>query len=510
MGSIFVAHREIEGGVQKQVALKLIRRDKDADDARVRFHDEAKVALRFSHPNVCSVFDYGDDDGVHYLAMELIGGHSVGALWRTAKAKKIPIPVGVACRIIADAARGLAYAHELKSEDGKPFGIVHRDICPANLMVTTDGLTKIIDFGIAISSERMARTRTGLVAGKPSYMAPEQAQHGAVDARSDLFSLGVVFWQLLTGELLFKRTSVSDTVKALVEDTIPDPRDLRDDVPASVVHSIAACLARDPIDRIASAHDVVRRLERDPAIAPQVDVAEFLASLDVGATTADPNANTQVRGSSSLESTEQLPLRSKTLANPLTHTVSKTLLSTDVVFRDGQREGQTVSAASPHVLGNAPRPIAAVVGLLAVVATAAGVVIMMRANEPLVTAPPLPPPKQAPPLVVTPTPAPPALPAVEPKKPKVTPRVELPANVAPAAIAPATVAPTGDLVVVAKPWGRVRIDGVDAGETPLRRTLPVGFHKVEVIAADNDTVRKEARVEIKADTEETLRVLDEP
>src|SRR5439155_506290 len=168
-----------------------------------QFLDEAKVAATLNHPNVVSIFEVGSWNGVYYIAMEYIPGANVGQLIRAAKKAELSVPPTVAARIVHDAARGLYHAHSARDVAGQALSIVHRDISPQNVMVSVEGIVKVVDFGIARAANRDTRTEAGKVKGKLAYMSPEQALGKSVDPRSDQFSLGIVLWELLTRQRLF-------------------------------------------------------------------------------------------------------------------------------------------------------------------------------------------------------------------------------------------------------------------------------------------------------------------
>ncbi len=260
MGEVFLARQEGMGGFRRTVVLKRLLPQVEGDeDAMHRFLDEARVAAALSHENVVSILEVGDDDGP-FLALEYVHGENAGALRRLAKKKEIRFPIVVVARIIADAARGLAHAHDAHDVDGRPLRIVHRDVAPKNIFVRTDGVSKIGDFGIAKSEHRLSHTATGQVPGTLSYMAPEQARGDETTAAADQFSLGIVLWELLVGEPLFKAHSPQDTLRRVLARKVPPPSSKRADA-APLDKIVMRMLDRNPGKRYRSLADVAAAIE---------------------------------------------------------------------------------------------------------------------------------------------------------------------------------------------------------------------------------------------------------
>ncbi|MDF1565048.1 MAG: serine/threonine-protein kinase [Deltaproteobacteria bacterium] len=230
------------------------------------FLDEARLAAKLTHPNVVQVFDLGreeDENGEEtlYIAMEYVHGEDLRRLDRASRKARNPIPLPLVCRIIGDAAAGLHYAHSLSTGDGRPLGIVHRDVSPQNVLVTFDGGVKVVDFGIAKAADRASKTRSGVLKGKYAYMSPEQASGQELDARSDVFALGIMLFELITGQRLFKRKSEILTLHAVVRCDVPRPKDLNPIIPDELDQICRAALVKDPEDRFASAEAFQLALE---------------------------------------------------------------------------------------------------------------------------------------------------------------------------------------------------------------------------------------------------------
>src|SRR5258708_2734644 len=202
MASVWVARHSGQHGFEKLVAIKTIL-PKFAMDVRFQemFLDEARIASRIEHFNVAQIFDLGEEHDILYLAMEYVDGDSLSKLNRACQRKGIKIPTGVILRVLADACAGLHEAHELRDPQGHALEIVHRDVSPHNILVSSKGTAKIIDFGIAKARSRMGSdTNSGVLKGKIAYMAPEQALGRDIDRRADAWAIGPVLFHCLPGQ----------------------------------------------------------------------------------------------------------------------------------------------------------------------------------------------------------------------------------------------------------------------------------------------------------------------
>lgn len=255
MGTVFLARREGPRGFRKAVALKVIHPHLAKQDEFVTmFLDEARIAAAMSHPNVAQVHELGEEDSGLFLAMEYLHGEPLSALMECGHA----IAPAVAASIVIGAARGLHHAHEAKGEDGNPLGLVHRDVSPQNIFVTFDGHVKVTDFGIAKAEGRLAKaTQTGRIKGKCAYLAPEQTHGGTIDRRSDVFALGIVLWELLAGERLFRADTDAETLMRIVDHDVP-PLTGIDPQLASIAETALAAL---PEERFDSAEAFANALE---------------------------------------------------------------------------------------------------------------------------------------------------------------------------------------------------------------------------------------------------------
>jgi hypothetical protein len=251
----------------------------DVSSARIRmFVDEAKVSVLLDHPNIVRVYDIACEDGFLYMVMEYLRGWDVEQLVALSPA---PMPLRAVMRLAIDACNGLAGVHAATDATGGPLGLVHRDVSPSNLFVTDAGLLKILDFGVAKSVLQEGRTSTGIVKGKAAYMSPEQCRGDAVDVRSDLFSLGIVLHELLTGARLFEAETIADAMEAVQHRFIPPPQ--RDDaaLPDELVAVVMRALQRDRRMRHQTAEELARDLRAVERALGPVD-AHYVAAIAQG------------------------------------------------------------------------------------------------------------------------------------------------------------------------------------------------------------------------------------
>jgi serine/threonine protein kinase len=262
MAEVYVARLVGEGGFEKLVALKRMLPTLAEDERFVgMFLDEGRVAANISSPHVVSTLDLGraEDDSL-YLVMELVVGVSLSALLRVLTRAKFEVPVELAAEIIAQAALGLHDAHEARTLYGEPLGIVHRDISPQNVLVDVSGRVRITDFGVARAVERVTQTQSGEVKGKLGYFAPEQARAKPIDRRADVYALGIVAWELLTGRRLFAGDGPAETLMRVLEMEVPRVDTVRPEVPAALADAIAHALERDVEKRTATAGELAQAI----------------------------------------------------------------------------------------------------------------------------------------------------------------------------------------------------------------------------------------------------------
>jgi len=284
MASVYIARAQGVAGFERLVAIKVLHPHLAYEQEFISmFLDEARLAARIRHMNVVPTLDVSDSPGDGYfLVMEYIEGDHLGALLGRAAKKGERLPQPFVCRVLVDTLQGLSAAHRLTDEHGAPTKLVHRDVSPHNILVGTDGIARLTDFGVAKADVRMASTRAGQFKGKLSYMAPEQASSNETDQRSDLFSVGIILWESLTGRRLFKGESNAATLNKLLNDTIVKPSEIWPDV-EQFDDVVMKALSRNPDSRFQSADEFGDALDNAAGragVAKTRDVAEVVRSLD--------------------------------------------------------------------------------------------------------------------------------------------------------------------------------------------------------------------------------------
>ncbi|MBL0219489.1 MAG: protein kinase [Myxococcales bacterium] len=262
MAELFLARVAGPQTFEKLVVVKKIL-PKFADNPRFvqLFFDEAKLAASLSHKNIVSVHDVGGSGAESFFAMEYLHGQDVRSIlhrtWKTGE----KLPITHAVQIGSQVAAALHYAHEKRRPDGSLVEIVHRDVSPSNVIVSYDGAVKLVDFGVAKAATRTVKTRTGTLKGKIAYMSPEQAKGAAIDRRSDVFSLGIVLWEMVTTTRLFRGENDLATLQLIINNPIKRPSEERPDCPPELERIILKALSQDASRRYQSANEVVQELE---------------------------------------------------------------------------------------------------------------------------------------------------------------------------------------------------------------------------------------------------------
>ena len=278
MASVWAARLRGPAGFSKIVAIKAMLPElAEEPDFRTMFLDEARVASRLRHPNICETFDIGDEDGELFLAMEWIEG---AALSRVMSRGKEPLDLALAARIIIDACAGLHAAHDATDEDGTPLGIVHRDVSPQNILLSIDGSVKVADFGIAQARGKQHATATGQAKGKLAYMSPEQLRAKTeVDRRADVFALGAVLYEMTTGKKPFDGPTDIERMRAVLERAPTAPSELRAGYPLELERIVLRALNKDRDARFSSAEGLRIALERFLATLPRQPSTRDIANL---------------------------------------------------------------------------------------------------------------------------------------------------------------------------------------------------------------------------------------
>jgi serine/threonine protein kinase len=288
MATVYLAKMSLAAGLSRIVALKTVHphlaRERQFLDM---FLDEAKIASMISHPNVSAVYDFGCERGTYFIAMEYLVGEPlfdvVNAIVKKRDETMLAAVPFLSARLIADACEGLHAAHTLRGQDGKSLDVVHRDVSPQNIFVTYDGSVKVVDFGCAKALERVTQTNAGVMKGKVSYAAPEQLRADPLDARADVFALGVCLWESLTLRQLFRRETQIKTARAVLEDAIPRATENAPWVSEELADIAAKALERDRAKRYGSARELGRALRayiaRSATPFESAEVADWMAHL---------------------------------------------------------------------------------------------------------------------------------------------------------------------------------------------------------------------------------------
>jgi tRNA A-37 threonylcarbamoyl transferase component Bud32 len=308
MAEVFKARCFGPGGFERHVVIKRIQREHGADPDFMRmFVEEAKILGMLHHANVVQVYEFGEDRGTLFLALEYVEGPSLSRVLRTLADSGRRMPAAVAAYVGREVCRALDYVHNLSGADGEPLGIIHRDVTPSNVMLTSAGAIKLLDFGVAKSGRSEGLTRAGTVKGKPAYLAPEQldsarggrgrgrAQPQPIDGRVDLFALGVVLHEMLSLQHLFAGERDLVTLKNIREMVIPRPSEQRPDVPPELDAVIMRALERDPDRRYPSAAEMARALD-DVVVASRLHMDDVVGMVrEIEAEAAAPARRTGAR-----------------------------------------------------------------------------------------------------------------------------------------------------------------------------------------------------------------------
>lgn len=309
MAKVYLGLHDV-AGLPVPVAVKQIHKHLATDQKFIdMFGDEARIVAGINHPYVCRVFDFGKADGSYYIAMEYLQGAPLSDVFHLLDDQRVSKieHSRVMARILANLAEGLHAAHELRDANGVPMEVVHRDVTPQNLFVLSDGTVRVTDFGIARARVRVHRTIGANIKGKLAYLAPEQIEQQDVDRRADVWGLGVVAWELLTGRRLFHASSEGQTVLAVLRREIPKPSKFAPCVPPELDALVLRALTRNPAERFATARELSRALER------------FLAKSGPGISTLDVESWMADMFPDLIARTEALLARAHALANAHRH-----------------------------------------------------------------------------------------------------------------------------------------------------------------------------------------------
>jgi serine/threonine protein kinase len=284
MAEVFKAKRTGVEGFEKIVAVKrILPHLGDNKEFLDMFVDEAKMVAGLTHPNIVQIFDLGGIEKSYYIAMEFVHGRDLRTIMRRARDKGLRMPLDLSLRVVSQVCSALEYAHRKKDERGRPMEIVHRDVSPQNILISFEGDVKLTDFGIAKAATKASNTDRGALRGKLLYMSPEQAWGRPIDRRSDIFSLGIVLYEMVTETKPFLGAGTEMTILELVRQcVVTAPREVNPRVPEALDRVTMKALARDPDERYQDAGEMQRGLEKILRERPPVtarDLARFLELL---------------------------------------------------------------------------------------------------------------------------------------------------------------------------------------------------------------------------------------
>jgi serine/threonine-protein kinase len=281
MAEVYRAESAGLEGFKKTVAIKRVLPHLSEKKQFIgMFLDEARLSAHLNHSNCVQVFDIGVGDNTYFIVMEYVDGSDLKGVIENLKDTAQRMPVEEACLICVRICEGLAYAHELQDSSGKSMHIVHRDMSPPNVLLTRYGEVKIVDFGLAKANSQLEQSEPGIIKGKFGYLSPEAAQGKDVDARTDVFAVGIILWELLAGKRLFQGNTDLETVRMVQKAVVPDIRGIRTDMHERVVRVLNRALAADPNQRYQTArelgHDLNQALFELPRAVSSFDIAKLV------------------------------------------------------------------------------------------------------------------------------------------------------------------------------------------------------------------------------------------
>ncbi len=350
MATVYLARSRGAGGFAREVALKLTHLHlRESQEFESLLLEEAKLASSIRHQNVVSVLDVGDDPLGLFLVMDYVEGDTLSGLLRRARNDGLPLERGLAMRILQDALAGLHAAHDTCDGDGRPLHLVHRDFSPQNILVGTDGVTKLTDFGIAKAASRAGNTSTGILKGKIAYMSPEQAKGSPLDRRADVWAAGVLAWEIVTGRSLWPRDQedVSTLIK-LVTTPPPRLRELDPGVSEALDETVAKALSMEPGDRWPTAEAFAKALA---AASPAGSVEDLAAAVRALAGPKLEHRRAQVRSMGALRA----KMGEITEASVMTPSGMQPRVPSRPIFEDPDESDATEILAEPPVM-RAPSP----------------------------------------------------------------------------------------------------------------------------------------------------------
>lgn len=355
MAEVWLARQHGTEGFAKDVVIKRILPHLAEDDKLVTmFLDEARIAANLNHPNVVQIFDLGNDGQDYFIAMEYIRGYDLEQIQEQLKQRHMSFPTEIGAKIIADTCLGLAYAHDCKAPDGTPMQVVHRDVSPQNVLVSETGVVKLIDFGIAKARTSSTRTQVGHTKGKICYMSPEQMMARDLDRRSDIFSAGVVMYEMLLGTKPFDGDNLLACFHKLMKEGITPPRQIRPDMSPHLESITMTALERDREDRYPTAtalrYELQKYIDSEGVSLGPEHLADFLRWL------FNPDDSTQVvfdLPRSQKKSSPQLATAASSVHSGFTPAPSPPPPAVNTARKFGTEDRLTVpsSSSQPYITG---------------------------------------------------------------------------------------------------------------------------------------------------------------
>jgi eukaryotic-like serine/threonine-protein kinase len=563
MAEIFLARDDRTHNAPMVVLKRMLPQLTARADFVQMFVDEGQLTLRLRHPQIVQVKTVSEDQGVHFMVMELVDGPHLGALFAQSLRDRTPLPLSLCVYIIAQAARGLHHAHELRDDHGRLLQLVHRDISPQNILVSRFGEVKVTDFGVAKADNQRTKTRTGIIKGKVAYMSPEQCLGDTVDRRTDVFALGIVLYELLTRRRLFRDKSDLLVMQRITSSTVADSSTLNDEVDSELDGIVRSALCKQADQRTDTAFRLAEQLEgwlakhaplvNDAVLAGWFDthVRGLAPSLslpeeDRQTWVAPPSHQAEAtRGTPSLQATLALQsaIANRTELGDSRPTIANTMpsfapaFSSDDLVGDDPATIRLPAKANPTIAVldvatpktpttgidnmpaeravSTPRRWAAAVGVAGALMVCA-VAAWAWWPEPVVASPPIAMAEPAMPTVPVVVP----VVAVEPTPVELDTVVDtirgdvVAANVAgkkkppvKKVEAPAAVATTGKgtIRIRTKPWTYATLGGVALGETPFERPTASG-ERALLLVNPKEGIRERLMVNVPADGTLTVDV----
>ncbi len=351
MAELFLARERGLAGLERLVVIKRILPHLADNPSFIEmFLREARIIARLNHPNVVQIYELGEENGSYYIAMEYIHGSTVREMQVLAERDGVELPVEVAVSVIDRACRGLHAAHELRDLEGNPLELIHRDVSPHNLMCTTEGFVKVLDFGVAKASQGIEATNSGHLKGKFAYMSPEQCKGLKLDRRADIFALGIVLWEALTGRRLFKREKDLDMMRAVVQEDAEPPSLYNPAVPEAIDQVVLKALFKDRDQRYETAEQLrsdLLKACRASGLAFGEDVLTGFLSRIAGRELAERQSTMQDALERSLTSNERRALLHVTGSDSRSQ-VSNSGSDQDHLATVVERPGQSTPGSGSH------------------------------------------------------------------------------------------------------------------------------------------------------------------